>query len=457
MREKRAPTRWPAATPAALLVVAAVVAAPTGLHFFTRARVGAAYRDLLTCLAGPIDVSAEDAARAVRRRRWRDRPDELQACATTAQAVADDRATRWHAPELVEAASDAAAQLREGRVPENAEAVWRAGQHLGAHVAADPLDGRAPAPLIDHELAALRANRAFEAGEWAAAQRGAGRSALLRDGVELSRWVLRSDTPSVIVARAKEVPAGDVAREVRLRARGEPALRPVQTCSTDKGDALVISDGAWAGVYRLEDDPALVTELDRSRLEPPASMGALSLGCDGETIRVAWVRSDPTTPPEYGLGADVELPRDEQRHQLEVLSCSREGCSRQVTTVMGLEVMWGSVGGWSSPWALQTPDTYVVGDRVLLLWETGTLLRYRFGRPEQLAAAQNETLAEIAPRDAKALDPRAIHSPRFQTVPRDRALLLRIVEDTSPPLEGGRFLVRFEASGAVAVVRPPAP
>jgi hypothetical protein len=99
------------------------------------------------------------------------------------------------------------------------------------------------------------------------------------------------------------------------------------------------------------------------------------------------------------------------------------------------------------------PEVVDLGQRLLLLWNSGSAIRYRLAPPEALEGAPSPWIAEITrPESDQPLDQRAIAWPRWQVLSRgDTALVL--VQEMGDPVAG--FLLRFDAGGDARVLTPP--
>jgi hypothetical protein len=470
------------------MAVAALGVAVLSVYVDTRGKLRAAYGELLVCLTGSIDVAAEDAQRAVRRRVWTNRREEMAKCAEAADRVATARLAKWHAPGLIRAAERAAEALRDGQRPGNAAELWSAGASLSWRTMPDPKDPRAPIPLVDRELEELRAlvpgalflvdrearggdgelratlsdedlvlspegDKPFRRASWQPHLVMSSRQRGFSPEVELSKWLAFKADDSLWVV--EKDPAG-AARGDR-RWLGDETATALEGCRATSGDVLLVKTAAGANVYLLETDIELVHEIVAPARDEASNRSGFNLACDGDLFRVTWATSDPVTAPTYKLGVDVDIPTDPQRHRVDVLTCTRSECSHEQMEVHGLDVMWLSAGGWSSSWGLGAPDAYAVGERILLVWEGTGFLRYRFAPLEDLSDAKTESVVEVLrTQDKGPPDPRAIGYNRWRAFARGDALLLAVTDESQVPYKGTTLFVRFDEGGAVELLRPPA-
>jgi hypothetical protein len=471
------------------MVVAAVVVTLLSGYLGTRAELRKAYGELLVCVAGPVDVGPEDAERAVRRRVWPNRGEEMASCADAADRVADARLAKWHAPAVVRAAERAAEALRQERRPSNAEELWSSGASLGHRTTPDPNDPRVPAPLVDRELEELRVlvpgslflvdraarggddelratlygnkdlvlspegGKPFRRASWQPHQIiNSSRSGLYAE-VELSKWLAfkAEDSLWIVEKDTRGEPKGD------RQWLGDEKAAAIDGCITTTGDVLLVKTAAGANVYRLDKEIELVHEIVEPGRDEASNRSGFHLACDGDLLRVTWATSDPATPPTYKTGVDVDIPTDPQRHRVDLVTCTRSDCSHEQMEVNGLDAMWLSSGGWSSSWGLGAPDAYAVRDRILLVWEGAGFLRYRFATLEELPSAKTGSLVEVLRKqESDSVDPRAISYNRWRAFVRGDALLLAVTDEAQGRYKGTTFFVRFDQGGAVELLKPPA-
>lgn len=462
------------------LVAASAVLALRALAFPALCRREAArgFGKLAGCLAGPARVSPEEAAiRARRLHQDRNRAADL-GCAEHAEALARAFLVARGLPEIAARAATVAETLRSGKLDDEAIlALWRSAETLPYQPPKDAAPP--PAPLLDIELAAMRA----AIPDWVGLRRDRDFQPLDRVelGVAKRRLVIGADADGhalasarwePVVIRPKPAPSYTTLRVpiegilVVMRyplARGEvdvdrdARMKGTQSCRVREGQVVAIEMKAAVHVVLVREGAFDVWgSFPRAPHEAPRSTGKLGLSCGepGPSVRLAWAEGEPLGPVHETLRGTVERFPDGQ-HRVFVVTCTPAGCATaREGVVRDLDVHWGTVGGWSSPWALASPDVLDLGARVLLVWEGGRALKYRLAPLSELDAAPSRWIVEThRPRETGPPDPRRVSFPDLQLIARGDAALLAIGEwNSSAPAS---FLVRFDASAEARVIAPP--
>lgn len=465
-------------------------------------RIATQLSALEVCLAGPERVTADEAP--IRVRRLHESPDRasLSRCAILADDLASSRLTRFFRKELARRAVDAAVAMEAGSLPD-AHALWSAGAEL-PWSPPSALAGSLPAPpkpLLDEDLSELRrrlsgyahlggdidhqpldrvviptGRRALVAHEDARGQPlgavswgDASPASPFRASEQGDDVVVERGATRILVGKGKRprVVGGHVVHfagdELRARRVGDvgdlgpervaslPSYareRGLRSCPTRTGHAVAIQSGPRIDMLHLSDGSLDAWgTVERGELPSPRHVGDWSLACDDAAASIAFAISEPmTTEDPLSTDRAPMLAEPGRHHRVVVARCAPRGCVRREAATRGVEAGWRSEGGYGSSMYMAAPTAMALGERVLLVWQTGRSLRYRAGELDRLDEVETPWIAEVSrPTPDAERDPRRVAWPQTELLARGGTALLLVSESRGP---WAGFLVRIDASGA---------
>lgn len=297
-----------------------------------------------------------------------------------------------------------------------------------------PLDAYATSGIVHVRSGSQR--RDVGAGEEAAF---IGDRLLIRRGHELS--VRRGDGLDVDAGEPLAVP--DRARLAGTRA-----------CALGGVHVLALGGGGDISILAL--DGERLTEWGSVRRAPliaPDDYGPVMLTCERDAVRVAYAISHAGGPaPECCTGGSEFVPAPTRHHGIVSARCDVRGCTQEESIVRGIETGWEGLDPFRRDPRWIAPDVVVLGERVLVVWNGDSSVRYRIGRLDELDSTETRWLVEtLAPETEVTSSPRCIAHPSIVLRARGDVGLLELHEGA--PLEG-TFLLRFEGDGPPTVLVP---